>query len=59
MAGPHVVSSGACEAVRLACKQLVERLAPFAKDLEGKDYDWPTLVGKVVSPMAGMFPKVR
>eukprot|EP00200_Dunaliella_tertiolecta_P008210 CAMPEP_0202368174 /NCGR_PEP_ID=MMETSP1127-20130417/342_1 /ASSEMBLY_ACC=CAM_ASM_000462 /TAXON_ID=3047 /ORGANISM="Dunaliella tertiolecta, Strain CCMP1320" /LENGTH=1499 /DNA_ID=CAMNT_0048963543 /DNA_START=12 /DNA_END=4511 /DNA_ORIENTATION=+ len=58
LTGGSTTSEQACEAVRLACKQLVERLAPFAKDLEGKDYDWPTLVGKVVSPMAGMFPKV-
>lgn len=48
----------ACEAVRLACRQLVERLEPFTKELQGTDYNWATLVGKVVSPMAGVFPKV-
>ena len=48
----------ACEAVRLACRQIVERLSPFAEDLKGTEFGWSTLVGKVMSGMAGMSPKV-
>jgi hypothetical protein len=44
--------------VRLACRQIVERLSPFAEDLKGTEFGWSTLVGKVMSGMAGMSPKV-